>query len=122
MAGFRPDLYLASHLRCRAGLSIARLPVTLEQNDDRVRLIPSAHSDLSGWPQSGRSVVAEDAGHEIGFLGAQGGAVRGAARGAGVEIVIPVGNEERDLGPSVRRLHAYLRGPFPVRRPDYDRR
>jgi putative flippase GtrA len=30
-----------------------------------------------------------------------------------VEIVIPVRNEERDLGPSVRRLHAYLREQFP---------
>ena len=38
-------------------------------------------------------------------------------RGAEVEIVIPVRNEERDLGPSVRRLHAYLRDrfPFPAR-------
>ena len=34
-------------------------------------------------------------------------------RGAEVEIVIPVRNEERDLGPSVRRLHAYLRERFP---------
>ena len=34
-------------------------------------------------------------------------------RGAVVEIVIPVRNEERDLGPSVRRLHAYLRDRFP---------
>jgi hypothetical protein len=32
---------------------------------------------------------------------------------ATVEIVIPVRNEERGLGPSVRRLHAYLRGQFP---------
>ena len=30
-----------------------------------------------------------------------------------VEIVIPVRNEERDLGPSVRRLHDYLRERFP---------
>ena len=29
------------------------------------------------------------------------------------EIVIPVRNEERDLGPSVRRLHAFLREEFP---------
>ena len=34
-------------------------------------------------------------------------------RGAEVEIVIPVRNEERDLGPSVRRLRAYLRDRFP---------
>ena len=33
--------------------------------------------------------------------------------GAAVEIVIPVRDEERDLGPSVRRLHAYLRDRFP---------
>jgi hypothetical protein len=30
-----------------------------------------------------------------------------------VEVVIPVHNEERDLGPSVRRLHAFLAGSFP---------
>ena len=30
-----------------------------------------------------------------------------------VEIVIPVRNEERDLGPSVRRLVGYLRSAFP---------
>jgi glycosyltransferase involved in cell wall biosynthesis len=34
-------------------------------------------------------------------------------QGASVEIVIPVRNEERDLGPSVRRLHAHLRDRFP---------
>jgi len=32
---------------------------------------------------------------------------------ASVDIVIPVHNEQRDLGPSVRRLHAYLRDQFP---------
>src|SRR5580700_1705882 len=32
---------------------------------------------------------------------------------AQVEIVIPVRNEERDLGPSVRRLHAHLDARFP---------
>ena len=32
---------------------------------------------------------------------------------ADVEIVVPVYNEERDLAPSVRRLHAYLRDEFP---------
>src|SRR5215469_6169896 len=38
-----------------------------------------------------------------------------APRPAGVqaEIVIPVRNEERDLAPSVRRLHAYLHDQFP---------
>jgi putative flippase GtrA len=30
-----------------------------------------------------------------------------------VEIVVPVFNEEHDLEPSVRRLHAYLRSDFP---------
>jgi len=35
------------------------------------------------------------------------------ARSAVVEVVIPVRNEERDLGPSVLRLHAYLRDRFP---------
>src|SRR5580693_9526806 len=32
---------------------------------------------------------------------------------AQVEIVIPVRNEERDLGPCVRRLHAHLGARFP---------
>ena len=32
-----------------------------------------------------------------------------------VDIVIPVYNEERDLVPSVRRLHAYLEARFPFR-------
>jgi putative flippase GtrA len=36
-----------------------------------------------------------------------------APPGAAVEIVIPVRNEERDLGPSVRRLHNYLVHQFP---------
>ena len=36
-----------------------------------------------------------------------------APRPAQVEIVIPVRNEERDLGPSVRRLRAYLDACFP---------
>jgi len=35
------------------------------------------------------------------------------ARDVAVEIVIPVRDEERDLGPSVRRLHAYLCERFP---------
>jgi putative flippase GtrA len=30
-----------------------------------------------------------------------------------VEVVVPVHNEERDLAPSVRRLHHYLTGSFP---------
>jgi putative flippase GtrA len=33
--------------------------------------------------------------------------------GVQAEIVIPVRNEERDLGPSVRRLHAFLRDCLP---------
>ena len=32
-----------------------------------------------------------------------------------VEIVVPVFNEEDDLGPSVRRLHAFVRDRFPFR-------
>ena len=31
-----------------------------------------------------------------------------------IDIVIPVYNEERDLGPSVRRLHDYLGSEFPL--------
>jgi putative flippase GtrA len=33
---------------------------------------------------------------------------------ARIEIVVPVRNEDHDLAPSVRRLHAYLRDQFPV--------
>ena len=36
-----------------------------------------------------------------------------ASCGTAVDIVIPVRNEERDLGPSVRRLHAFLGAEFP---------
>jgi hypothetical protein len=36
-----------------------------------------------------------------------------ATCGSAVDIVIPVRNEERDLGPGVRRLHAFLRDEFP---------
>src|SRR3954467_8706494 len=32
-----------------------------------------------------------------------------------VDIVVPVHNEERDLEPSVRRLHTFLRDAFPLR-------
>jgi putative flippase GtrA len=38
----------------------------------------------------------------------------GPPRRVQVEIVIPVRNEDRDLAPSVRRLHAFLRDQFPV--------
>src|SRR5580700_9053070 len=31
-----------------------------------------------------------------------------------VEIVVPVKDEETDLAPSIRRLHAYLSGGFPL--------
>ncbi len=34
-------------------------------------------------------------------------------RGLQVDIVVPVRNEERDLGPSIRRLAGYLRESFP---------
>jgi putative flippase GtrA len=40
----------------------------------------------------------------------QAGQPPGAAK---VEIVVPVRNEERDLGPSVRRLRSYLADAFP---------
>src|SRR5437764_813443 len=39
---------------------------------------------------------------------------RAAAWPATVEIVVPVYNEESDLEASVRRLHAYLGGQFPL--------
>ncbi len=47
---------------------------------------------------------------------APGGTVDRAGGGAGapaVDVVVPVYNEEADLGPSVRRLHAYLSTTFP---------
>ena len=37
-----------------------------------------------------------------------------APSAAAIEIVIPVHNEEHDLGPSVRRLHEYLTSTFPL--------
>src|SRR3954449_12387042 len=37
----------------------------------------------------------------------------GGPRTTAVDVVVPVYNEEADLGPSVRRLHAYLSGAFP---------
>ena len=42
-----------------------------------------------------------------------GGRCPSAPSATTVDIVIPVRNEERDLGPSVRRLHAFLRDQFP---------
>src|SRR3954470_17004812 len=33
--------------------------------------------------------------------------------GPAVDVVVPVYDEEADLGPSIRRLHAYLSGRFP---------
>ena len=42
-------------------------------------------------------------------------AVRGPVQSAAqVEIVVPVKDEETDLAPSIRRLHAYLSGGFPL--------
>jgi putative flippase GtrA len=45
-------------------------------------------------------------------LAGQTGRVPGTAR---VEIVVPVRNEEHDLGPSVQRLRGYLDAAFPCR-------
>ncbi len=42
-------------------------------------------------------------------------AARAEADVPAVDVVIPVYNEERDLGPNVRRLHAYLAESFPFR-------
>ncbi|WP_245614542.1 bifunctional glycosyltransferase family 2/GtrA family protein [Actinokineospora inagensis] len=46
-------------------------------------------------------------------------ATRGPVRTSGpapvLDVVVPVYNEERDLEPSVRRLHAHLRDHFPYR-------
>jgi putative flippase GtrA len=39
--------------------------------------------------------------------------LRGGAGAPAVDVVVPVYNEEADLGPSVRRLHAYLSTTFP---------
>jgi putative flippase GtrA len=39
---------------------------------------------------------------------------RNGEKGPAVDVVVPVYNEEKDLGPSVRRLHAYLSDGFPV--------
>ena len=45
--------------------------------------------------------------------GGTGVPVAGRAGAPDVDIVVPVYNEEADLGPSVRRLHAYLSRTFP---------
>jgi glycosyltransferase involved in cell wall biosynthesis len=45
--------------------------------------------------------------------GAAAGGVTTPATTTDVEIVVPVRDEEHDLGPSVRRLHAYLTAGFP---------
>src|SRR5436305_3507051 len=37
-----------------------------------------------------------------------------ATTGPAVDIVVPVYNEERDLEPNIRRLHAFLRDEFPL--------
>jgi hypothetical protein len=36
-----------------------------------------------------------------------------ASRGPALDVVIPVYNEQQDLEPCVRQLHAYLTGIFP---------
>jgi putative flippase GtrA len=41
------------------------------------------------------------------------GRLGGGAGAPAVDVVVPVYNEEADLGPSVRRLHAYLSTTFP---------
>jgi putative flippase GtrA len=48
-------------------------------------------------------------------LAPEGGAPPGPPGRTQVEIVVPVRDEETDLAPSVRRLHAYLAGGFPFR-------
>jgi putative flippase GtrA len=48
-----------------------------------------------------------------GAAGSGGGGSSGAGLTA-VEVVVPVHNEESDLGPSIRRLYAYLGEHFPV--------
>ena len=44
---------------------------------------------------------------------AEAGGGDGRPRTTAVDVVVPVHNEEVDLGPSVRRLHAYLASAFP---------
>jgi len=44
-----------------------------------------------------------------------GVATTGVATDVAVDIVVPVHNEETDLEPNIRRLHAYLTHAFPVR-------
>ena len=44
---------------------------------------------------------------------ALGGRRPSATCATAIDIVIPVRNEERDLGPSVRRLHAFVRAELP---------
>jgi putative flippase GtrA len=64
------------------------------------------------------AIITETQGNDEGNEASRAAAFR-PARGPGkdaaqVEIVVPVRDEERDLEPSIRRLHAFLSGRFPV--------
>src|SRR6266550_6717388 len=82
---------------------------------------PSRAADGSGLPSSGlaHSRIPEITRHSgwsdaMTSIEASAQLVLPTETGtADVEIVVPVYNEERDLAPSVRRLHAYLHHEFP---------
>jgi putative flippase GtrA len=77
----------------------------------------AAQRDLSNWPKTAGNLAADDDGMTSDSLlretPALGERRPPASCATAVDIVIPVRNEERDLGPSVRRLHAFLRSEFP---------
>jgi putative flippase GtrA len=69
-------------------------------------------SEFGAIADGRRTVVPDDASMSSSLLTFETPATQ--TRGAMVEIVIPVYNEERDLEPSVRRLHGYLSERFPL--------
>ena len=99
-----------------------------EQPRDRCRRSGRMHSSHTGRSQGRDSAAAEHERHEHRRRGARPAGCAGsgphpAETGRVVlDVVVPVYNEETDLEPSVRRLHAHLAARLPVPLPDHDRR
>ncbi|THJ45132.1 glycosyltransferase family 2 protein, partial [Candidatus Frankia alpina] len=87
-----------------------------------LRLIPDAARAVPSRPNSSISPTRPSAGHADRGGGSDQPVMgrRPSPRRADhpvLDMVVPVYNEERDLGPSIRRLHAFLleRFPYPFR-------
>ena len=82
------------------------------------------HSSPTGRPQGRDSAAAEPRRHEHRRRGARPAprATPRRQRPRRARRRVPVYNEEADLEPSVRRLHAHLATHVPVPLPDHDRR